>query len=513
MNLFIFIAMLKYQLFDIRYFVWRTIGYLLAIGIVIILVNILLTNSLLSIIDDNALKKSTYGIVILISTLAALIFLPLKNIIDKVTNKLFFRKQYSINDQLNNLTTHATRTLDANKIQRYALKIINNCINAEFGLFIIFHKDSTFHKGAYTGNRKLVQNITMESYAYLSKRHMSQQVIIEPSQNTKLAKLFSLYRIGSITKISTNNRVVGLLLLGEKNSGWPYTNRDRLLLSLVANELGLALENAQHYEEIQLFNTTLQEKVNDATKALKRTNAKLVALDDAKDEFISMASHQLRTPLTSVKGYISMLLEEDLGKLNKIQKQALKEAFDSSQRMVFLISDFLNVSRIRTGKFLIEASSMNMPEVIEQEIAQLRDMAAYREQNIIYNAPKDFPIVQLDENKIRQVMMNMIDNAIYYTPKGGAIEIVLEKSENEIIFKVIDSGIGVPAKEQHRLFTKFFRAKNARHARPDGTGLGLFMAQKIITAQGGSIIFKSEEGRGSTFGFRFPVEIIVIDQK
>ena len=353
----------------------------------------------------------------------------------------------------------------------------------------------------------------MESYAYLSKRHMSQQVIIEPSQNTKLAKLFSLYRIGSITKISTNNRVVGLLLLGEKNSGWPYTNRDRLLLSLVANELGLALENAQHYEEIQLFNTTLQEKVNDATKALKRTNAKLVALDDAKDEFISMASHQLRTPLTSVKGYISMLLEEDLGKLNKIQKQALKEAFDSSQRMVFLISDFLNVSRIRTGKFLIEASSMNMPEVIEQEIAQLRDMAAYREQNIIYNAPKDFPIVQLDENKIRQVMMNMIDNAIYYTPKGGAIEIVLEKSENEIIFKVIDSGIGVPAKEQHRLFTKFFRAKNARHARPDGTGLGLFMAQKIITAQGGSIIFKSEEGRGSTFGFRFPVEIIVIDQK
>ncbi len=106
--------------------------------------------------------------------------------------------------------------------------------------------------------------------------------------------------------------------------------------------------------------------------------------------------------------------------------------------------------------------------------------------------------------------MNMIDNAIFYTPKNGNIEIVLEKTKTEIIFKVIDTGIGVPKGDQHRLFTKFFRAANAKNARPDGTGLGLFMAQKIIAAQGGKIIFKSLEGQGSTFGFRFPISRVGI---
>jgi signal transduction histidine kinase len=222
-----------------------------------------------------------------------------------------------------------------------------------------------------------------------------------------------------------------------------------------------------------------------------------------------MTSHQLRTPLTSVKGYISMLLEEDLGKLNSKQKMALKEAFDSSQRMVFLISDFLNVSRIRTGKFLIEPKIMNMSEVIRDEIQQLKEMAGFREQKVTLNASEDFPQVLLDENKVRQVMMNMIDNAIFYTPKGGEITITLEHKDHEIIFTVKDSGIGVPKEQQHRLFTKFFRAENARQARPDGTGLGLFMAQKIISAQHGSIIFHSIENEGSTFGFRFPDSIIV----
>jgi signal transduction histidine kinase len=105
-------------------------------------------------------------------------------------------------------------------------------------------------------------------------------------------------------------------------------------------------------------------------------------------------------------------------------------------------------------------------------------------------------------------MMNMVDNAIYYTPSGGTVTIQLYVDARDVVFKVVDTGIGVPKREQHKLFTKFFRAGNARKARPDGTGLGLFMAQKIIVEQGGSIIFESEENKGSTFGFRFPLSTI-----
>ena len=119
----------------------------------------------------------------------------------------------------------------------------------------------------------------------------------------------------------------------------------------------------------------------------------------------------------------------------------------------------------------------------------------------------------LDEDKIRQVIMNFADNAIYYTPSGGKIVVELKASESSIEYIVKDSGIGVPKHEQHHLFTKFYRAGNARKARPDGTGLGLFMAKKVITAQGGSILFSSEEGKGSVFGFSFPRAKIEITDK
>jgi signal transduction histidine kinase len=110
----------------------------------------------------------------------------------------------------------------------------------------------------------------------------------------------------------------------------------------------------------------------------------------------------------------------------------------------------------------------------------------------------------LDETKIRQVIMNFADNALHYTQNGGHIQINLEDRGDSIEYTVVDDGLGVPKAEQHHLFTKFFRAGNAKKARPDGTGLGLFMAKKVVVAQGGAIIFKSEEGKGSTFGFTFP---------
>ena len=203
-----------------------------------------------------------------------------------------------------------------------------------------------------------------------------------------------------------------------------------------------------------------------------------------------------------------MLVEGDLGKLSSQQQSALKEAFISSQRMVFLISDFLNVSRIRTGKFVIEPKEVDLAKMVSEEMVQLREMAESKQLDVAYQKPSGFPLVKLDDNKMRQVIMNMIDNAIYYTPSDGTIEIQLYVDGKDVVFKVIDTGIGVPKAEQHKLFAKFFRAANARKARPDGTGLGLFMAQKVVVAQNGSMIFESEEGKGSTFGFRFPLSQI-----
>jgi signal transduction histidine kinase len=151
-----------------------------------------------------------------------------------------------------------------------------------------------------------------------------------------------------------------------------------------------------------------------------------------------------------------------------------------------------------------------LAKMVDDEVNQLKDTAKSRGLTLEHNRPPVFPKFMLDETKIRQVMMNFIDNAIYYTPTGGHIQVELKETEKNIEFTVKDDGIGISKPEQAKLFTKFFRAGNAKKARPDGTGLGLFMVRKVIVAQGGSIIFQSQEGKGSTFGFSFEKDKIKI---
>jgi signal transduction histidine kinase len=136
-------------------------------------------------------------------------------------------------------------------------------------------------------------------------------------------------------------------------------------------------------------------------------------------------------------------------------------------------------------------------------VDQLQETAKARELTLEYTRPANLPMLMLDETKIHQVVMNFIDNAIYYTPAGGKVTVALRETPTAVEYTVTDNGIGVPRAVQHKLFTKFYRAANAQQARPDGTGLGLFMARKVVAAQGGSIIFESTEGKGSVFGFRF----------
>jgi signal transduction histidine kinase len=304
-----------------------------------------------------------------------------------------------------------------------------------------------------------------------------------------------------------SGKALSYLFVGRRRSR-EYTQRDVRVLETIANELMIAIQNALSVQEVKDINATLQQRVNDATKELRTTNKQLQRLDAAKDEFISMASHQLRTPLTSVKGYISMVLEGDMGHITKQQREVLEEAFASSERMVHLIGDFLNVSRLKTGKFIIDRRSSDLVKVITQEIASLQSTAKAHNLELSFRQPSYFPILYLDEAKIRQVVMNFIDNAIYYSREGTAIKVALSISDGSAVLTVKDTGIGVPPAEQAHLFTKFFRATNARKKRPDGTGVGLFLAKKVIVAHGGSMVFESTEGEGSTFGFRLPIKLL-----
>jgi signal transduction histidine kinase len=298
------------------------------------------------------------------------------------------------------------------------------------------------------------------------------------------------------TKVFARNTLNGVLMVGLDQ---PMPTIDNMeLIERMSETIGIALDNRLLYEGNQHF---LQE--------LQTTNSHLRDLDQAKDEFIALVSHQLRTPLTSIKGFLSLVLEGEAGLLPDKQRTMLQQAFDSSQRMVYLITDLLNVSRLRSGKFIIMNHDTFLPDLIETEVNQLQSTATSRNLKLTFQKPEQFPVLLLDDMKIRQVVMNFLDNALYYTPAGGRVTVELLVDDKTVKFMVTDTGLGVPQAERSKLFTQFYRAGNAKKKRPEGTGLGLYMAKKVILAQGGATIFESVEGKGSTFGFMLPLEKVL----
>lgn len=316
-----------------------------------------------------------------------------------------------------------------------------------------------------------------------------------------IVKLLKSYKIHYVAPLNHADTRVGYIFLHAPKG---LALWQRQVIELCQNDLAHALASALRTHAVHSRNSLLEQEIatNIHEHSVKAQQA--LDLDTARDEFVSMASHQLRTPLTSVKGYLSMVLEGDAGEITKEQRKLLSEAFLSSERMVRLISDFLNVSRIQTGKFMVDKVEADVAKIIKQEIKQLQINAKARGLTIKADVPKTPVLAQLDDAKIRQVIMNFIDNAIYYSPEKTTITVSLKQTASRVEIAVKDQGIGVPREEQPKLFGKFYRASNARLQRPDGTGVGLYLAKQIIDGHKGKIIFSSTPGQGSTFGFSVP---------
>lgn len=502
--LFVAYAIIWQGFLDIRSVVARSVAYVLALSTVGGFTGLIIYGISGRFSNVSVSESQLRLLYVFVALALAVMYQPVKVFFDKLTNKYFYQDAYEPQELLNDLNTSLVTSIDLHLIMQNTCELIERYMKSTEVIFFIFKTDSGIDKTFSTQGknnslldeiRHIVQNTSSKIYSF-----ENEDISSETKQKATNLGVSLIAQLSSPNQKKSN---IGTICLGPKKSGGIYGKQDYRILEIIADELVIAIQNAMRFEEIQHFNATLQKKVDDATKELKKANEKLIALDQTKDDFISMASHQLRTPLTSVKGYISMVVEGDVGKITKQQHKLLDQAFLSSQRMVYLIADLLNVSRLKTGKFIIEPKPTNLADLVEGELSQLPETAKSRDLTLNYAKPANFPLLMLDDTKIRQVVMNFADNAIYYTLPGGKIDVKVEDTGKTIEFTVTDNGIGVPKNERHNLFSKFYRANNAKKARPDGTGLGLFMAKKVIIAQGGSIIFKSEEGKGSTFGFSF----------
>jgi len=226
-----------------------------------------------------------------------------------------------------------------------------------------------------------------------------------------------------------------------------------------------------------------------------------------KTEFVSLTAHQLRTPLSAIKWTLRMMLDGDLGPITEEQRDYIEKTYQSNERMITLINDLLNVTRIEEGRYLYRPVLTDIESLVQFVINTLRDQIKKKEIKFEYKKPKKkLPKVMLDVEKMKLAIQNLLDNAIRYTRPEGRVTVSLRYVKKEIELSVKDTGIGIPKDQQERVFIKFFRGANAIRLETEGSGLGLFIVKNIIEAHGGKIWFESEENVGTTFHFTIPVK-------
>ncbi|HEY1085649.1 MAG TPA: ATP-binding protein [Candidatus Saccharimonadales bacterium] len=498
-------AIRKAGLFDIRLAAVRSVAYVLSLLSLAILYYALVYVVSLVFLQEHATSSiSVSPLNVLLALVLAFIFQPIKSFFDKITNKIFYRDRYQSDVFYAELSELLTTTTDLKEMLERAADKIQQTLKTQHAFFVIAEgRDKYASFGAARRNRLPADDIH-DINVYV-ERHGEVTImtsLIEDDRHVR--RILMSHRIEVVMPLVRYGAIIGYLMLGEQ-LGSGFTSRDVRVLGTISDELIIAIQHALAVQEVKSINESLEQRIESATAELRTSNARLKRLDTSKDEFLSMASHQLRTPLTSIKGYLSMMLEGDVGKVTPMQKKVLEEAFTSSERMVHLIHDFLNVSRLQTGKFMLELQEVDLVKLVSAEVKSLERVAESRSMTLKFTSKvKSIPMT-LDDTKIRQVVMNYIDNAIYYSKPDTTIVVDLSKTDDSVTLKVTDTGIGVPANEQDQLFGKFFRATNARKQRPDGTGVGLYLAKKVITALGGEIVFESKIGKGSTFGFQLPL--------
>lgn len=252
-----------------------------------------------------------------------------------------------------------------------------------------------------------------------------------------------------------------------------------------------------------------REEISHLAEDLRKANIELKKLDQMKSEFVSLASHQLRTPLTVIKGYISLMQEGTFGQIPDKLSDALRKIYVSNETLINLVGDFLNLSRIESGKMKYMFEPMQEEEMIQSVYEEFKEVVKEKKIELRYEKPAGpFAKATLDKDKFRQVIMNLVDNAIKYTPEGS-VTLKLEEEKKDgatnILFSVSDSGVGMSKEDLNGIFKRFSRAEGANKVNVSGLGLGLYLAKRIVTDHGGEIWASSDgPGKGSTFWVRVP---------
>lgn len=321
----------------------------------------------------------------------------------------------------------------------------------------------------------------------------------------------SLFKIISfvISPILLKEGDKGFFFVGTENIEMFIGEGDEELITILANQLGQALENAGSFEKTWKAQQELAKKVEERTQELKLALGEVNIISKRKSDFISAVSHELRTPLTSIKGYASILLAGKLGQLPEDVRIRLDKINRHSDELTHLVNDLLDISRIESGRVIMKRESQNINNLILEANDLLSVLLKEKQIEFSYKIEENINSINADASQIKRVFINLIGNAVKFTPANGKIAINAHKSGKDVQVDIADTGCGIPEEAREKIFEEFYRVDNAINEQVKGTGLGLALVKHIVEAHGGKIWVDSKVGCGSTFSFTLPQEDII----
>lgn len=486
-------AIIKHRLFDLRWLTTRLAAYVLTL-LPLMLLAALLVASLSYYLLDNLPTLNDAVIAALVAVILMLALGPLKKWFDRLTFNVFYRDSYELDTALDELGVRLTSSESLAELKKTSVKVIKSYLKP---LFVDLH---VHKKGRWTlAGQSSKLSAKQIDYLWRQAKYPIVQSQLKPN---RLHGFMREQGIEVIIRLKTYNKQIGLLLLGSKRDGDTYSPQDIQFLEIGSKNIAIAISNALRFEEIADFNRRLMAEIAAATEKLSRANTRLRKLDKTKDAFISAASHQLRPQLTAAQGFLSLLKDDININLNTEQRQNLNYLKQSLERMVHIVEDLLDSAVMLPSKVKLKRRPVQLADIVRAEV---KNVGWKKAQPIRLRLETKLPLLSLDVAKIQEVIANLIENAHQYSRGQGVVEIRLWRSGQVIELSVTDQGIGIGQASQAKLFEKFFRTSQARRVRPEGTGIGLYVARTYIEAHGGKMTVESTAGKGATIGFRLPL--------
>jgi len=353
---------------------------------------------------------------------------------------------------------------------------------------------------------KPLVNSDREIYLDLIKTGKTFSPISVPHNNSLREKINHVFKVNSfvISPILPKEGNKGFFFAGTENMEVAITEGDEELTTILSNQIGQAIENARLFEKTWRAQQELEKKVEERTRELTLALEEVKKISKRKTDFISSVSHELRTPLTSIKGYAAILMEGKLGHLPEAARERLEKINRHSDELVHIVNDLLDIARIESGRVVMKTEEQDLKAII----ANVTDLIAIQCKNknidLIADIRKDIPVVLADRVQLERVFINLLGNAVKFTPENGKITITAHSKDNIIQVDISDTGIGIPQDALPMLFEEFYRVDNPINQQVKGTGLGLSLVKHIIQAHKGRIWVESKPGKGSTFSFTLP---------